>query len=113
MKTQLPKAKLKDRIAYYLGRRRAFMIDGISMVPTLNDGEIVLVDPYVDIDPGDLVLAEHPFRSNSKIIKRIKRVEADGRLFLTGDNPSESTDSRTFGTVSIESVIGKVICRLR
>jgi signal peptidase I len=32
-----------------------------------------------------------------------------GRLFLLGDNPSESLDSRDYGSVAVEAVSGKVL----
>ena len=65
------------------------------------------------IDVGDIILAEHPYKSSVKIIKRIAEIESDGKLQLIGDNPAQSTDSRTFGAVSIESIVGRVVCRLK
>lgn len=82
------------------------------MVPTLAYGEKVLVDPKGYIAVGDVVLAQHPYRSDVKIVKRVADIADDGRLTLTGDNPAESTDSRAFGTVSLESIIGKVTSKL-
>ena len=43
------------------------------------------------------------------MVKRILRVEPDGRLFLVGDNPDPlaSEDSHNFGPVSLEAVRGK------
>jgi type IV secretory pathway protease TraF len=42
------------------------------------------------------------------MIKRVARVTPDGRLFVVGDNPSESTDSRTFGALPPSQILGKV-----
>ena len=81
------------------------------MTPTLRNSEVVLVQPAVIYNVGEIVLANHPYKSSVKILKRIARIESGGALHLIGDNPAESTDSRTFGTVSIESIIGKVVCR--
>ena len=112
MNDRLPKAKLKDRVMHLVGRRRAFLVEGESMVPTLKNGDIVLVDPQANFSIGDVVLAKHPYKSSVMILKRI--ADKDNRtLSLAGDNPAESTDSRTFGAVSIESIIGKVVCRLK
>lgn len=82
------------------------------MAPTLRSGDIVLIDQNASVGINDLVLANHPYQSNTKIIKRISEIDADGALILTGDNPSESTDSRTFGAISIKSIVGKVVCKV-
>lgn len=97
---------------YYFGRSKAFSIEGDSMLPTLDDGDKVLVHPRADLIVGDIVLAEHPYRTDVKIVKRISNITIDGRVTLIGDNPAKSTDSRAFGAVSIESIIGKVVSRL-
>ena len=97
---------------YRIGRRRAFLVEGDSMMPTLKNGDSVLIDTKAKIGIGDLVLANHPYKSSVKIIKRITDITRTGELKLTGDNPAESTDSRTFGRVSKANLIGKVVCLL-
>ncbi len=113
MNDELPKSNWKDHIMYRLGRRRAFLVQGDSMEPTLNNGEVVLVQPMAIYGVGDIILAEHPYRRNIKILKRIAQIDPDDSVQLIGDNPSNSTDSRTFGAVSIESIIGKVVCMFK
>ena len=113
MNNVIKKAGLKELALYVLGRRTAFLIEGDSMLPTLTDGDRVLVANHVNIEVGDVVLAKHPYKMSVKIVKRISSVGDDGRLTLIGDNPDTSTDSRAFGTVSLESVIGKVTSKLR
>lgn len=83
------------------------------MLPTLADGDKVLVDEKGYISIGDIVLAKHPYKTDIKIVKRVSEIADDGRLTLIGDNPATSTDSRTFGTVSLESTIGKVTSKLK
>ena len=61
---------------------------------------------------GDVVIAHHPARSDIKIVKRVMNITEDGRLFLVGDNPAETTDSRDFGHVPIDEILGKVTSRL-
>ena len=112
MRTELRKPTWTERLLYFLGRRTAFLVEGDSMSPTLNSGEAVLIDPRAKIDVGDIVLADHPYKSTVTILKRVAEVNADGSIRLLGDNDVESTDSRTFGPVSIKSVIGRVECRL-
>jgi nickel-type superoxide dismutase maturation protease len=113
MDNEFPIATWKDRILFFLGRRKAFLVEGDSMLPTLKSGDVVLLDEPSDLKVGHLVLADHPFRSSARIIKRITEMEPDGRFVLTGDNASDSTDSRTFGAVSIELILGRVVCRLK
>ena len=83
------------------------------MLPTLKSGDAVLINKSAQPAVGNVVLAYHPFKLSVKIVKRVSDVGDDGSLTLAGDNPSESTDSRSFGTISARSVIGKVTCRLK
>ena len=106
-------AGVRDRIRLVLRQVIGIRVEGDSMAPRLNSGDVVLVDPKAPIEPGDVVLARHPFRSSVRILKRLISVEPDGRLYLEGDNPEESTDSRNFGTVSSADLLGKVIARLK
>jgi nickel-type superoxide dismutase maturation protease len=82
------------------------------MLPAYRDRDEVVVDTgaYVDLlpRPGDVVLVAHPFHTGMRMIKRVARVTPDGRLFVVGDNPSESTDSRTFGALRPSQILGKV-----
>lgn len=83
------------------------------MSPTLKSGDAVLIDPNAQAEIGDMVLVNHPYKSSVTILKRVAGIGPDGNLALIGDNATESTDSRTFGTVSIECLLGKVVCRLK
>ena len=83
------------------------------MLPTYRDGDKVLV-ASADFDqlclrPGDVVLIRHPFRPEVRMVKRIQHVTDLGRLFVIGDNLAESTDSRSFGPLRPEQIIGQVI----
>ena len=62
--------------------------------------------------PGDIVVAWHPHRPDLKLIKRVMAVQPDGGCILQGDNLNESTDSRTFGSVPLELILGRVTSRL-
>ena len=85
------------------------------MYPTLLDGQEVLVDPRAyrraPPAPGDVVLARHPFRRDVRILKRLTHQTPAGRWFLQGDNPDplESTDSRSFGALLPNALLGKVV----
>jgi nickel-type superoxide dismutase maturation protease len=85
------------------------------MAPLLSPQQEVLIDPaafrqHMPV-PGDLVVAQHPHRPDLRLIKWVVYVEHD-RCFLKGLNPAASTDSRDFGLVAKEQLVGRVLCRL-
>ena len=82
---------------------------GNSMTPALKEGQDILSFnwAYLFSKPkkGDLVVVK---QDNREIVKRVQKI--DGRhVFVTGDNLKESTDSRHFGPIRIDQIIGKVI----
>lgn len=87
------------------------VIHGDSMLPTLKPGDIIKFSVVESLEVGDIILVFHPLRKNMKIVKRIKSIDGD-RFFLEGDNPDplSSDDSHNFGTVSFDSIIGKMEC---
>lgn len=112
MSSDLPIAGWNDQVLLILRQRKAFVVDGESMSPTLKSGDKVLVHPDAPITAGDIVLAHHPFRRSTQLIKRVCEITADGEYFLIGDNPGESTDSRTLGAFRLTNILGKVVCKL-
>jgi nickel-type superoxide dismutase maturation protease len=96
---------------HLLGYYECYRIEGDSMLPTLKNGHRVLVEIPAALQIGDIVVARHPFRK-TPIIKRITEFSTGGKFFLSGDNPEESTDSRSFGAIPERDILGKVICRL-
>ena len=84
------------------------------MQPTLEPGDRVLVRRLgrkLSPSLGSVVVTWHPQRSKLRLIKRLKSVEETG-LWLLGDNPTESTDSRQLGAVPTNLLIGEVVGRL-
>lgn len=79
---------------------------GHSMLPRLQNGRIVVASGWFRaLNPRDVIIIRHDGREK---IKRIKEV-ADNRLFVVGDNAIESTDSRQFGWIDSQCVLGKVL----
>jgi nickel-type superoxide dismutase maturation protease len=114
MWSQLPVATLFSYPKLLLPRWQRRRVNGRSMQPTLPQGTTLLLDmaAYRHALPqvGDIVLAQHPFQPNNKMLKRITAVTDNGRYFLRGDNPDslDSTDSRSFGAVAQTHILGKV-----
>ncbi len=104
---------LRHVLAWLARRRLRYRIQGPSMGATLPDGTEVLIDPRAyrrrPPAPGDVVLVEHPYRPGTRIVKRIERLTPEGNLVLAGDAPESSTDSRSFGAVLPERVVGRVV----
>ena len=113
MENNLPEAGWKEKILFYLGRRRAILVEGDTMLPSLKNGDGDLIDPDAEIAAGDIIIAKHPFKKSVIILKRLAEIDENGNYFLVGDNPSESTDSRTFGAISAKHILGKAVCRLK
>src|SRR5437868_5044500 len=93
---------------------RFFRVTGSSMWPELREGDLVIVSsfPYLlrKPRPGDIIVAVHPFYTQTRIIKRVKSITSQGRrLFIEGDQQLESEDSHSFGLISTTSLIGKVM----
>nr|WP_293108122.1 nickel-type superoxide dismutase maturation protease [Okeania sp. SIO2F4] len=102
----------RELLLWLLRLRQRFCVTGLSMFPLLKPGEEVLVDmrAYRHCLPeiGDLIVAEHPHRQDLKIIKLVAFVDEKGDCFLMGENQEESSDSRSFGFVSSQQIIGRV-----
>jgi len=87
-------------------------IIGPSMEPALRSGEWWVVRPTRRIRIGHVVAARHPERPDLVVVKRVVRREGSG-WWLEGDNAGGSDDSRAFGEVSEESILGVLWWRHR
>lgn len=87
------------------------------MEPTLSEGDVVLVNTraYSHSQPQDLdvVVALHPQQGDIEIVKRVEFVEGHG-VYLRSDNADQvdAADSRRFGIVPFEHVLGRVTSKL-
>jgi len=80
------------------------------MLPTLQDGDRVIVKYGRKARPGSLVLVKLPDRPLS--IKRLVRHDADG-WWVERDNPREGVDSWHVGPVPEDDLVAVVVTRLR
>jgi phage repressor protein C with HTH and peptisase S24 domain len=86
-------------------------VTGESLSPLFQEGDYVLIAtiPFVvnKIKSGDTIVFQNP--SYGVLIKQVERVDREaGVITVVGLNPN-SVDSRRFGPVRREDVIGKVI----
>ena len=89
---------------------RRLVVEGDSMRPTLLAGDRVVAVPWGRVRPGDLVAVRDPRQPERVLVKRavgVGEVEIDVR----GDSPEHSTDSRHFGPVPRDLVLGRVVYR--
>ena len=102
-------------------------VEGASMNPTLEDGDLVLVDLWSLRHrlprSGEIVLLAGP--ADEPLVKRVARTPKEGlppavlpadsplepSYFVLGDNPQASSDSRTFGAVPRHRIRGRVAWR--
>ena len=105
-------AVIAGTLALLMRRSVRYAVSGESMSPTLGEGDWVLARRTRVIRPGQIVVAERPDRPGLEVVKRVVSVEANGSwVTLAGDNPPASTDSRDFGPVRVEAVVGVVWLR--
>jgi nickel-type superoxide dismutase maturation protease len=89
-------------------RPRRVVVSGRSMEPTLAPGDRLLVIRWGRVHPGDVVAVRDPRGTRRVLVKRVAAV-LDAGVVLRGDNPTASTDSRSFGPVPPTAVLGRVV----
>ena len=81
-------------------------VTGNSMLPRFIPGSIVIgVRFWMRLRPNAVVMIRHGGMEKMKRIAEVK----DGRIYVLGDNPAASTDSRSFGWLPESSVMAKVV----
>ena len=94
-----------------IGYRQPLRVVGSSMEGTLKEGDLItykkLNSKKIDLKIGDIVVVSHPKTKNKLIIKRIYKIYHN-KFDLRGDNYLSSTDSREFGLIELDLIIGKV-----
>jgi nickel-type superoxide dismutase maturation protease len=96
-----------------------YFVPSMSMHPTLKPGQFILVDTWVYIDEsvnlGDVVVFEQALdrQQTTWLVKRIAKwpegqLQHNGLFYILGDNSGASHDSRRFGGIKQENIVGKV-----
>jgi len=96
---------------------------GRSMMPTLKPGSLLVVNKaafgfrvpgagmylfhWSNPQPGDLLVFYTPL--GERAVKRCHLANDDGTFFVRGDNDLESFDSRSYGLVPLDHILGKVV----
>lgn len=124
-------------LPWFLGRSLFRVVDGASMEPTLGRGTVVVMIPsalHGPVSRGDIaVLETTTWEPGLTVIKRVAGVEGDcvsqvvssahsptspcmdvrpDHLYVLGDNPARSSDSRQNGQIPASAVVGVVKCVL-
>ncbi|MEV6677173.1 nickel-type superoxide dismutase maturation protease [Streptomyces erythrochromogenes] len=89
-------------------------VTGPSMVPTLLDGDRLVVRYGAAVRPGDIVVLRHPFQQDLLVVKRAVERRPGGSWWVLGDNPyNETGDSTVYGPVPGELVLATAVLRFR
>jgi len=78
---------------------------GEGMYPTLEKGQWVFIRPTEKINVDDIVMFTH---SGAEKVKRVIGIEGDF-IYVLGDNPRYSTDSRHYGYIKRHAIVGRVV----
>ena len=82
-------------------------VRGCSMEPTIRNLDMIIVYRLGEAKPGDIVVAKAP-EPLVLVAKRVTDIQGDS-VYLLGDNRNNSRDSRHFGPVSRDDIVGVII----
>ena len=84
------------------------------MSPTFKEGDRIFYKKYFinksNLKVGQVVIFRHPIQNRIQI-KRIKQIK-ENCVEVIGDNSQYSTDSRSFGFIQNEKIIGIVTSKI-
>ena len=110
-KSLLQKPDLFTLFSLMIGYRQHLRVVGDSMKDIISAGDLIIYKKInlknIDLEVGDIVVASHPKIKNKLIIKRIYRIYQN-KFDLRGDNFLFSNDSREWGLIQLDLIIGKV-----
>ena len=82
---------------------RIIRVSGLSMTPTLNDGDYIIITKPRSIKPGFIYVLRHD--RLGRMVKRLSRLES-GFCYWAGDSV-ESTASDKIGSTPKSLIIGQ------
>ena len=94
------------------GKMGTVAVSGESMMPTYRSGDWLVVAWGAQFKIGDVILVEREERPGLFLIKRLERSEGSN-YWVEGDNKSISTDSREWGFIGPNEIVGRVLFRVR
>lgn len=77
------------------------------MEPTFKNGDLVVGWRWFRPAPGQAVIVS----TQQPLLKRLQRIEA-GKVWLVGDNPADSLDSRQLGAFPADQLCAKILFKL-
>ncbi len=79
---------------------------------TLSDKPYKRVNLFSKVKKGDVIVFNTPFYQSGFSVKRCAKVPKNALYYMLGDNPKQSTDSRSWGLLQEDHIVGKAICVL-
>ena len=105
------KPDLFTLLTLIIGYRQHLRVVGNSMEGVISEGDLITYKKIntksLDLEIGDIVVAFHPKIKSKLIIKRIYSIYKN-KFDLRGDNFLSSTDSRDWGLIELDLIVGKV-----
>lgn len=90
-----------------------FKIMDRSMEPSVKEGDYVIVNKFFStLKERDVVVIRHPKNREKFLLKRINKVLGN-KYLVSGDNKKYSRDSRHFGSINKDLIVGKLIMHIR
>lgn len=102
-------------LVWLAARPLRVQVVGASMLPTLEEGDRALALRAWRVRPGAVVVLSDPRGTQRRLVKRVCWIGLDGSgrraVWVEGDNPAASTDSRVLGLVPLSALRGVVVWR--
>lgn len=106
-----------------------FIVSGSSMEPTFQNGNYLIVDEisyrFHGPEKGDVIIFRYPLDPSKFFIKRVaylpgetiwmngeEKILKENEYYVLGDNNLQSSDSRYWGTLDGNLIVGRAFLRL-